>query len=596
MSLYAVFTDHVKTAVAALQKAGDLPENLPFENIVVEQPREAAHGDLATNAAMVLAKPAGLPPRAIAEKLLPHLSAIETVEQVEIAGPGFINLKLSPAVYAQEMAAMLRANGTYGTGTKKNETINVEYVSTNPTGPIHIGHGRNAVVGDALAGVLEKAGYTVQREYLMNDAGGQIRVLVNSVYLRYRELFGETIDFPEGAYPGEYVVDIATNLKNRDGDKWLHVTNSEEIFNGLRAFCVEACMTMIRGTLEKLGVRFDTFFSEFAMHERGESAAAVEQLSKEGFIYRGTLPPPKGKEVEDYEPVELTLFRSQQYGDDVDRPVYKSTGEMTYFGQDIAYHKNKISRGADRMINVWGADHAGAVKRLKVALQALTGRGDALEMILIQMVRLLRDGSPAKMSKRAGNFVTLDEVIDEVGADAVRFIMLTRKADTPFDFDMTRAVEKNNENPVFYVQYAHARMCSVFRQFFESGRAAGGNIAAAASGDMAGESTVTKENFFSFLTDPATASFRFSPHELALLRHLTTWPVIVEKAAASLEPHRIAGYAHQLAELFHAWYGAEKFIVEDDQVTTHRLALVAAAQGVLQEALGTLGVSFPHKM
>lgn len=573
LDIYATLNKAIADALEGFKGEGYLPQGLDTSAIVVEQPKDPSHGDFATNAAMVLAKPAGKNPREIATKLQEALSSNDMVESIDVAGPGFINFKLKPHVFHDQIRTILSQGSNYGSSTiGKNEKVMVEFVSVNPTGPLHAGHGRGAVYGDALCNLLSKAGYDVYREYLMNDAGGQMRVIAKSVHTRYLQLFGQDVELPEGCYPGDYVIDMAKELKERDGDKWLNVENDEEVFIGLRKFCVDTCMAMINKTIiDDMGLTFDNYFSEFDMHSRGEMDNAVKKLREKGYIYEGVLEPPKGKVIEDYEPEEMTLFKAAEFGDDCDRPVYKKNGEPTYFGADVAYHNNKLERGFTKLINVWGADHAGAVKRLRAALTALTGNKKALEIHLMQMVKLVKNGEEVKLSKRAGNIIEASDVVKEVGIDAFRFLYLFRKHDSQFVFDLAKAVEKNNENPVFYVQYANARMCSIFRQQKELD-------IPEASGDVD----------LSLLTND---------EEIQLVKHLCLFPLVVEKAAQSSEPHRIAFYAHELASKFHSLYGAEKFLLPEDLATTYaRLELVKAAQITLKASLEVLGVSAPDRM
>lgn len=571
--IYATLNNHIQNTLALFKEEGFLPDDLDTSGIVVEQPKDSSHGDFATNAAMVLAKPAKKNPREIALKLQCVLQAVDEVESIDVAGPGFINFKLKAGVFHNQIRNILAQGSSYGSSNLgQDEKVMVEFVSVNPTGPLHAGHGRGAVYGDALCRLLSKAGYDVYREYLMNDAGGQMRVIAKSVHTRYLQSYGKNVELPEGCYPGDYVKDMAETLKQRDGDKWLNETDDEIIFKELRSFCVDACMGMINKTVtEDMAIPFDNYFSEFDMHGRGEMKQAMDKLRAKGFIYEGVLEPPKGKVIEDYEPEEMTLFKAEQFGDDCDRPVYKKNGEPTYFGADVAYHNNKLERGFTKLINVWGADHAGAVKRLKAALTALTGKKDALHIQLMQMVKLEKNGEEVKLSKRAGNIIEASDVVKEVGIDAFRFLYLYRKHDSQFVFDLAKAVEKNNENPVFYVQYANARMCSVYRQQKEL------NIPESA-GDV-------------------DLSLLVNDEEISLIKHLCLFPLVIEKAASSLEPHRVAFYAHELASKFHTLYNAEKFLIPEDVATTHaRLELVKATQVTLKASLEVLGVNAPDKM
>lgn len=571
--IYTFLSNEVEIALQSLKAEGFLPEGLDTKNVTVEQPKDLSHGDFATNAAMVLAKAAKKNPREIATKLAEILSVKDEIDAVDVAGPGFINFKMNPTCFHALIRTILEQGLSYGSlGAGKGEKVMVEFVSVNPTGPLHAGHGRGAVYGDALCNLLSKAGYDVYREYLMNDAGGQMRVIAKSVHTRYLQSYGEDVELPEGCYPGDYVKEMAETLKERDGDKWLNVTDDEEIFLTLRKFCVDECMGMINKTVvDDMGIKFDNYFSEHDMHERGEMDNAMKKLREKGFIYEGVLEPPKGKVIEDYEAEEMTLFKAEQFGDDCDRPVYKKNGEPTYFGADVAYHNNKLERGFTKLINVWGADHAGAVKRLKAALTALTGNKDALQIQLMQMVKLEKNGEEVKLSKRAGNIIEASDVVKEVGLDAFRFLYLFRKHDSQFVFDLAKAVEKNNENPVFYVQYAHARMCSIFRQQKELGIE-----------EVAGDVDL------SVLTNDA---------EINLMKQMCLFPLVIEKAAKTLEPHRVAFYAHDLASSFHSLYNAEKFLLPEDLATTHaRLELVKSAQVVLKASLEVLGVSAVERM
>lgn len=566
----------VNDALNALKSQEVLPADLDTKNVSVEQPRDMSHGDFATNAAMVLCKPAKTNPRMLAEKLTEQFNekGSNLFEAVEIAGPGFINFRVKPELMKAQTRSIVEAGEKFGESTIGGGTkINVEFVSANPTGPLHAGHMRGAIFGDTLANLLKVAGYNVWREYLINDAGNQIRVLVQTVHLRYKELFGEEIEIPEGCYPGEYIISVAEKVKERDGDKWLKVVDFEEILDGIRHLCVDTLMENIRKDVTDLGIaEFDEWFSEYKMQQTGLPEKIMKELRDKGLVYDGTLPPPKGKEVEDYEPEVLPLFKSTEYGDDVDRPMKNSRGEFTYFGADIAYHQDKLNRGSDKLVNVWGADHAGAVKRLVSAVSAVVGRDDAFDIKLMQMAKFIKNGEPVKLSKRSGNIVTLRQILDEVGKDAARFWFLNRKAEAQFEFDLGKAIEQNNENPVFYVQYAHARMCSIYRQ--------------------------QKEFGISSIDDEKVDTNKLDlPQENELLQHLSSYPMAIEKAAIAMEPHRIAFYAYDLAAKFHSWYNACKFLEPNDLETTHaRLLLVKASQQVLRNALNVLGVSAPESM
>jgi arginyl-tRNA synthetase len=576
-TLYAQLTAHLH---ATVQSLGDIsPETLAA--VVLEAPREAAHGDLATNAAMVLAKPLAEKikggPRAIAEALKAPLAAYPAVQSIEIAGPGFINITLKPAALLAEIGVIRAAPTQYAQlDIAAGHKAMVEFVSINPTGPIHVGHGRNAVFGEAIARMLQKAGYPVWREYLVNDAGNQINLLVQSLHARYSELFGREKAVPEGGYGGAYLIEIAEKLKARDGETWLDVTNDAELFSGLRQFVVDECLAFIQADLETLDIHFDNFFSEHAMHANTtRMAEVVAKLRTMGLVYEGTLPPPKGKDIADYKPVELTLFKATAFGLPEDQAVYNRRGQPTYFGQDIAYHYDKLQRGHDVLVTVIGIDQAGAFKPLAKAIEALTGRTDVYHPVPYEMVKVLRNGEPVKLSKRAGNIVLLSDVLAEVGPDAFRFAMLGVKPTTGLVFDLGKAVEKSMENPVFYVQYAHARLCAVERQRAQLGLPA-------TPADVA----------LSALDEAA-----LSPSARAVLRQILVYPALIEQAAKALEPHRIAGYASQLAAAVHGWYGAEKWLDEAaPQATATRLHLAAAAKAILADALTVCGVSAPESM
>jgi arginyl-tRNA synthetase len=542
-------------------------------NVTVEPPRDATYGDLATNAAMVLAKPAGLNPRALAEMLVPKLAGVDGVTGVEIAGPGFINLRLDLDVWRDELRAITAAGGDYGRSTAgAGTTVNVEYVSANPTGPMHMGHCRGAVVGDALASLLEWSGHQVIREYYVNDAGGQVDVLARSVHLRYREALGEDVgDIPEGLYPGDYLVPVAQALADEFGSAYVDKAEVDWLIL-FRTRAVAAMMDMIRADLALLGIHHDVFSSEADVQAAKKPEAAEARLRAEGLVYEGTLEPPKGEPDPDWEPVVLPLFKSSAFGDDQDRPIRKSDGSWTYFGADMAYHYQKAEK-ADALIDIWGADHAGTIKRIKAAVQALTG-GKPFDVKTIQMVRLLRNGEPVKMSKRAGNFVTLADVVREVGKDVVRFTMLTRKADAQMDFDFAKVVEASKDNPVFYVQYAHARVKSL-------GRKAAGLILPAGGEDLSA----------------------LDAEDLDLAKLAAQFPRIVDSAATAREPHRIAFYLYDLAAAFHAWYnlGNDRperriLVVNDTALTQSRLFLADAIGQVIANGLSIMGVAAAEEM
>jgi len=577
MNLFRHFEDRVAEAVAALAAEGALPAGLDTARVSVEPPREATHGDVTTNAAMVLAKPAGMKPRDLAGLLAERLAAGEAVAGAEIAGPGFINLRLDDGFWRARLAEILMTGPAYGdSALGVGEAVNVEYVSANPTGPLHVGHGRGAVVGDALSSLLEKAGYAVKREYYINDAGAQVEALARSVHVRYREALGEDVgDMPEGLYPGIYLVDVGQAIAERDGGKWREEPENVWL-EPFRSFATEAMMELIRDDLAAFGVEHGAFSSERALVESGGVDAALAFLEDRDLVYTGVLEPPKGKTPEDWEPRPQTLFRATSFGDDVDRPLKKSDGSWTYFATDIAYHLDKFRRGFATQIDVWGADHGGYVKRMKAAVKAITeGEGD-LDVKLCQMVNLLDGGEPVKMSKRAGTFVTLREVVDSVGRDVFRFIMLTRKNDAQLDFDFAKVTEQSRENPVFYVQYAHARCASVLRHAAAEMGAEAIADAALASADLGR------------LTDSA---------ELDLIKCMAGWPRLVETAAEAHEPHRVAFYLQDLAALFHALWNKGKddarlrFIHADDvPLTLARLALVRGLQVVIASGLAVFGV------
>ena len=569
MTLYATYAAHLNAALDLLPPVAGLDR----ANVAVEPPRDASHGDLATNAAMVLAKGAGTNPRALAEALKPLLEATPGVRSVEIAGPGFINLRLDDNVWRDELAAIHAGGDDYGRsalGTGK--IVNVEYVSANPTGPMHMGHCRGAVVGDALASLLEFSGHKVIREYYVNDAGGQVDVLARSAHIRYREALGEAVgEIPEGLYPGDYLVPVGHALAAEFGDKFVGAPENEWLAL-FRIRAVAAMMDLIRADLAKLGIHHDVFASEADVQAAKKPEAAEARLRAEGLVYDGQLEAPKGEIDPDWEPVTLPLFKSTQFGDDQDRPIKKSDGSWTYFGADMAYHYQK-AENADALIDIWGADHAGTVKRIRAAVSALT-HGKPFDVKLIQMVRLLRNGEPVKMSKRSGNFVTLADVVEEVGKDVVRFTMLTRKADAQMDFDFAKVVEASKDNPVFYVQYAHARICSIHRKVAEAGIEAG-------------------EADLSLL----------DAEELELVKFAAQFPRIVESAAVNREPHRIAFYLYDLAAAFHAFFNAGNdrperrvLMVNDPKLTQARLYLCDGIRQIIRNGLSIMGVRAAEEM
>ncbi|MDY0958331.1 arginine--tRNA ligase [Sphingomonas sp. CFBP8993] len=576
MTLYTRFAAHIDAALDTLVAAGTLPGGLDRRNVTVEPPRDASHGDLATNAAMVLAKPAGTNPRALAEAIAAELGKLDEVDSVSVAGPGFLNMRLTDAAWRDELAAIPQAGADYGRSARgQGVTVNIEYVSANPTGPMHMGHCRGAVVGDALATLLEFAGHTVIREYYVNDAGGQVDVLARSAHLRYREALGETIEIPEGLYPGEYLKPIGAELAAEYGDRYVSAPESEWLVL-FRTRAVAAMMVMIREDLALLGIHHDLFSSEAELQAAGKPEAAEAELRARGLVYDGVLEAPKGETPEDWEPVELPLFRSSQFGDDQDRPIKKSNGAWTYFGADLAYHYQK-AQTADQLIDIWGADHAGTVKRIVAAVEALTGGKTKFDVKLVQMVRLLRGGEPVKMSKRAGNFVTLADVVREVGKDVVRFTMLTRRSDAQMDFDFAKVVEASKDNPVFYVQYAHARIASLKRRAAEAGI----TLDQGGAADLA-------------LLDA---------EDLALVKLAAQFPRIVETAAVAREPHRIAFYLYDLAAAFHAAWNVgndrpdRRFLIaENAEVTRARLFLSDGIGQIIRNGLALMGVEAVSEM
>lgn len=577
MNIFRQFHDLLQAHVDALMASGALPAGLPASGFTVEPPRDPSHGDIAINAALVLAKPAGKNPRDIATLLAERFRQDDGVASVDIAGPGFLNLKLREEFLRARIPEILAEGTAFGNSSLgAGKPVNVEYVSANPTGPMHVGHCRGAVFGDALAALLEKAGYQVTREYYINDAGAQIDVLGRSAYLRYREALGEDIgEIPPGLYPGDYLIAVGQSLKEKYGDTLLHQPE-EQWLPVVRRHASDAMMVMIKEDLKVLGIEHAVFFSERSLHEDGRIEAAVDMLRSRGLVYTGVLEPPKGKTPDDWEPRPQLLFKATEFGDDVDRPLQKSDGSWTYFAADVAYHYDKLQRGFYDMINVWGADHGGYVKRMQAAVKALSEGKGALDIKLCQLVKLYRGGEPYKMSKRAGSFVTLRDVVDEVGKDVVRFIMLTRKNDAPLDFDFAKVMEQSRDNPVFYVQYAHARIMSVMRKAAETFPDADLSAAALARVDL------------SPLQDEA---------EIALLKTILQWPRQVEAAALAHEPHRVAFYLHDVASAFHALWNkgnddtSLRFLIEGARDTSlARLALIRAVANVIASGLQVLGV------
>jgi arginyl-tRNA synthetase len=591
MNVFTLFTAHVRSAIEALAAAGTFPRPPDLERVVVEPPRDAAYGDLATNAAMALAKDAGLKPRDLAERLAAELGKLPEITKVEVAGPGFINMTLDPSVWRQALRAAILAGPDFGrSDIGKSEAVNVEYVSANPTGPMHVGHCRGAVFGDALASLLAFAGYAVTREYYINDAGAQVDVLARSAYLRYREALGENIGpIPEGLYPGDYLKPVGAALADQHG-RALNQMAEQDWLPIVRRTAIDMMMAEIREDLAGLNVQHDVFFSERSLVEGGNDAVAatIAGLRAEGEVYEGRLPPPKGAVDEDWEDREQTLFRTTEFGDDVDRPLKKSDGSYTYFASDIAYHKSKIDRGFRNMIDVWGADHGGYIRRMKAAVSAVGGGSAALDVKIVQLVKLLRAGEPVKMSKRSGDFVTLREVVDEVGVDAVRFMMLYRKNDAPLDFDLAKVIEQSRDNPVFYVQYGHARGQSIFRN-------ARYVIPTLPEADRERRQVLSQAARLDDALDDSA--------ELALMRRIAFYPRLLEAAAMSHEPHRIAFYLYELASDFHALWTKGKdaphlrFIIQNDPgLTLARLALVQGVVTVLASGLAVLGVGAPDEM
>jgi arginyl-tRNA synthetase len=587
MNIFETFSARLAAVLAGLAEAGRIPAGLSLARVVVEPTKDAAHGDLAINAAMVLAKEAGMAPRALAELIVAELAKDGDVLKAEIAGPGFINLTLQPAVFTAVLKSAVLAGTEHGRGAPKGEPrVNVEYVSANPTGPMHVGHGRGAVFGDALASLLAFAGHDVTREYYINDAGAQVDVLARSAFLRYREALGEDIGaIPEGLYPGDYLISVGETLAKdygpalRDKSEW-------DWLPLVRQAAIDGMMAMIRDDLAALGVVHDLFFSERSLQGRDGNSNAVHQtiedLRSRDLVYEGRLPPPKGQKDEDWEDREQTLFRATKFGDDVDRPLLKSDGSYTYFANDIAYHRSKFARGFAEMIDVWGADHGGYVKRMQAAVKAVTNEQGALDVKLCQLVRLLRNGEQVRMSKRSGDFVTLREVIDEVGRDAVRFMMIFRKNDATLDFDLAKVVEQSKDNPVFYVQYAHARCASIFRQ------------AAEAFPDLDLSPQALAEADLGLLTDES---------EIGIVKMIAAYPRMIDAAASSHEPHRVAFFVHDLASAFHSLWNKGKdspqlrFVNQTDRKSTSaRLAFVHAVRSVLASGLAVVGVTAPEEM
>ncbi len=585
MNIFSYFEQKVKKSIQEIEFVTE--KEIDLSRVSVELPRDPSHGDLATNAAMVLAKQVGMAPRKLAEKIVAGLENDADILSTTIAGPGFINIVVKPEFWSSHLAVIVREQDAYGrSNIGAGQKVNVEYVSANPTGPMHVGHCRGAVVGDALASLLSYSGYDITREYYVNDAGGQIDVLARSVYLRYREALGEDIgEIPEGLYPGDYLVPVGQTLAQAYGDS-LNDMAEEEWLAIVKPAAIEAMMVLIRADLAALNVHQDVFFSERSLHEVEDGKnlieLAIDDLTAKGFVYRGTLPPPKGQASEDWEDRDQLLFRSTDVGDDIDRALVKSDGSYTYFAADVAYFYNKFRRDFNEMIFILGADHGGYVKRLEALARAVSGGKAKLTVRLCQLVKLLRDGEPVKMSKRSGDFITLREVVDEVGSDAVRFMMLYRKNDAPLDFDFAKVTEQSKDNPVFYVQYAHARCHSVFRQVAR---------------DIDDLETDHQH------LEAADVSLLVNDSELGLVRKMAEFPRIVEAAALTHEPHRIAFYLYDLASSFHSHWNRGKdqpelrFInPKNRQLTLARLALVEAVSSVLASGLAIIGAGAPEEM
>lgn len=569
MNIFKEFEKELKAVIAQLGQDGVLPQGMDVSKVTMESPRDPAHGDLATNAAMVLSKQAGMNPRALADILVDAMQSIHGVESVEIAGPGFINIRVNTALYLNVLADILVQGDDFGAvQSGLNKPVNIEYVSANPTGPLTVGHARGAVVGDALANLLAKAGYKVRKEFYTNDAGNQVNVLGESTYLRYREALGEAITIPDGCYPGEYLKDVGQAIADQEGDNWL---NRSDYLPFFRDFAVDYLMNEIKSDLDAIGIHHDLFYSERSAVENGSVDRAIQALTDKGLIYQGVLEPPKGKTPDDWEPREQTLFRSTDFGDDVDRPIKKSDGSYTYFANDMAHFYDIHSQGFDDLVCVVGADHGGYVRRAQSAFKALTDGKGSLDMPLCAIVTVLNNGEPVRMSKRAGTFITLRDMIDAVGAGVMRFVMLTRQSNQTLEFDYTKALEQSKDNPYFYVQYAHARCCSVLKH----------------GGDMFGDFDVAA----------ADLSKLDRPETIAMVKVLSAWPRIVEQAATAREPHRVAFYLQDVAAAFHGWWnqGREdaslRFLIEDDRdVSLAHLVLVTAVKNTIASALKVIGV------
>jgi arginyl-tRNA synthetase len=579
LNIYSDIRDLVISSLEKMVSDGFIETGLGYRNISVEPPRDQAHGDMATNAAMVLAKVANKPPRLIAEFLSNILISDERIREVNVAGPGFINMRLEEPVLQAVVKSSLLLGSEYGRVQLGNgKRVNVEYISANPTGPLHVGHTRGAVFGDALSNLLNYVGYDVTREYYINDGGTQVDVLARSVYLRYLEAHGQEVSFEDGTYPGDYLVGVGVALKAEVGDRF--VKEDEKVWlEFIREYSTDIMMQLIRKDLDSLGIKMDNYFSEKSLYSERKIDLTIEQLSNRGLIYEGVLEPPKGKKLDGWMPRKQTLFKSTDFGDDVDRPVKKSDGSWTYFAPDIAYHFDKIYRGYDILIDILGADHGGYVKRMKAAVLALSDTKVELDVKLVQLVKLYRNGVPFKMSKRAGTFVTLSDLIQEVGSDVVRFVMLTRKNDAPLDFDLEKVLEQSKDNPVFYVQYAHARVCSVLRKAEEA------------------DIDISDQNL-------ASADLSQNNHqvELRLVKKLAEWPRLVQVSAKTNEPHRVAFYLYELAGDFHSLWNKGnddkglRFIQEDKTTALAKLALARAVAIVISSGLSILGVEAVSEM
>lgn len=575
-TIFKIIQAKVGEAVATLVQEGALTLKGPLPDFVIEPPRDPSHGDLATNVAMLMTKLVGKPPRALAELLKPKLEAVSQVASVSIAGPGFINLKLKPEVWHGELKTILGEGVHYGDSTLgQKQKVNIEFVSANPTGPMHVGHVRGAVLGDTLSNLLTKAGFDVTREYYFNDAGAQVDVLARTAHLRYREALGENIGaIPEGLYPGEYLKDVGEALAKRDGKKWIGKPEAEWM-EPIRSFAVQIIMQIIRDDLQLIGIKHDVFTNEHEIVTCGLLDKVFKLLDEKGLVYVGTLPPPKGKVMDDWEPTPLTLFRTSQFGDSTDRPLKKRDGTWAYVMPDIAYHYDKIQRGFTQIIDVWGKDHGAYVDRIRPAITVFGEGHVKFDVLFNAIVKVLKNGVPVKLSKRSGNLITLREMVEQVGASVVRFFMLTRVPDSELEFDFAKAVEQTRDNPVFYVQYAHARCCSILRHATEL--FSGQDLSAAG-------------------LSPMQTSCLNSEEELALIRGLANWPRIIEAAAAAHEPHRIAFFLMELAGLFHSLWNkgndnaSLRFIVPDDKaLTLARLVLIKATQTVIASGLAVMG-------